>query len=386
MDKSLSNSLRITLVIPTLECGGAEKVMVNLAGQLEKVGHRITLLTLESESHDFFLPPPSVDRRFLTNGTQTSCRWFDLASQSRRTAAYRDAVLDSQPDVVISFLDTTNIAILLALRGTGIPVIVSEHIDPRYHSIGWRWALLRRLIYPQAAAITVLTESVRSWAEGLRPRWRVCTITNALEPVDHHEEPIRPHYFGRRNIAAMGRLVPQKGFDLLIKAFASQAERFPEWHLSILGEGSERAELEKAVAVYGLEGRIHLPGIERTPEKILPTADFFVASSRYEGFSLVIAEAMAAGLPVVSFDCPTGPGDIIRNGIDGLLVPQMDIPALADAMARLMGDEGERRRLASRAIEVTERFSSKRILGQWLELIESVLANRQSQLGSRATP
>ena len=370
MDETAAPGLRITLVIHGLGCGGAEKVMVNLAGRLAAAGYTVSLLTTGS-TPDFFSPPATITRRRLSQAENPDCRWFDLPCQRRRTRALREALLRDRPDVVISFIDLMNIAVLLALAGSGVPVIVAEHSDPRRHPIGWRWSGLRRLLYPRASRVVLLTRDARDWALGLWPRWKAVAIPNGLEPTPSSSQADRPPIFGPLNLVAMGRLGPEKGFDLLIEAYARLSATFPDWHLIIYGEGQERPRLEAMIREKGLEARIQLPGIEQHPERTLPHADIFVVSSRYEGFSMVLAETMALGLPVVSFAC-SGPLEIVRDGVDGLLAPPGDVTALTNTLARVMKDEALRGRLAREARSVANRYAPERILELWRNEIEAV--------------
>ena len=363
---------KIVCVIGSLDGGGAERVMTNLTQHLAELGHHVDLLTVFTDIQDCYPVSNLVRRHRPPDEMKSVCRWFDIPGQIKRQRYLRKALLDLGPDVVISFIDTMNVSVLLALRGTGIPVIASEHIDPRHHRIGWHWDFLRRVTYPWASAVTVLTKTVRDWGEKSWPRARICTIPNAITTPRITPEYSPPTYFGKRNIVAMGRLAHQKGFDLLLRAFSMCSDRFPDWHLTILGEGDQRASLESILSKENLTNRVHLPGRFDEPAEILQHADLFVMSSRYEGFGMALAEAMALGLPVVSFDCPSGPSDIIRHGIDGLLVPPEDTEALSKVLQGLMSDEAARMRLAERAPEVLERFSPDRIMGQWQTLIESV--------------
>ena len=178
----------------------------------------------------------------------------------------------------------------------------------------------------------------------------------------------------RHLLIAMGRLVHQKGFDLLLQAFAQIAGRHPQWTLTILGEGPLRSELQSQTEALHLQERVHFTGAVANPFPMLRAADLFVFPSRFEGFGMALAEAMACGLPAVSFDCPEGPAEIIRDGIDGILVPPEDVGALAKALDRLMDDTQERQRLAERAPDVLERFSRDRILLVWQELFDKLLS------------
>ena len=369
-----NQTLRITCVIGSLGGGGAERVMVNLSTALSELGHIVHLLTTEKDTPDCYNTPESVTRHRLPDGAKTSCRWFDIQCQHHRSKTLRNAIIQLRPDLVISFLDTVNISVLLALRGTGIPTIVAEHIDPRHHSIGWRWAMLRKFTYPWASAVTVLTDSVKAWAMKAWPCTKVYTIPNAISLPEITESTGFPAYFGKCNLIAMGRLTRQKGFDLLLTAFSNLASRLPDWHLTILGEGDDRPMLEHAIEQIGLRERIHLPGRVSEPTIVISHGDLVVLSSRYEGFGMALAEAMAIGLPVVSFDCPSGPSDIIRNNIDGVLVPPGDIGALTSALARLMEDESLRKELANHAPDILERFSQDRVIALWQSLIEEVMS------------
>ncbi len=171
----------------------------------------------------------------------------------------------------------------------------------------------------------------------------------------------------------MGRLVPLKGFDKLIAAFCTIAERRPTWDLEIWGEGPERPRLEQLQKGCAFQHRIHLPGITTSPHEMLRSADIFVLSSEYEGFPMALCEAMACGLPVISFDCATGPREIISHQQDGILVPPGDVESLAKAMAQLMASPSDRTRLGGQAMRILERFGPETVLKQWDALLSHIL-------------
>jgi glycosyltransferase involved in cell wall biosynthesis len=158
------------------------------------------------------------------------------------------------------------------------------------------------------------------------------------------------------------------------------ARLHPDWNLVILGEGEQRSSLEQQVTDRGLEGRVKLPGLVEDPFGILRACDIFALSSLYEGQGLALVEALACGLPAVSFDCPSGPAQIVRDGVDGFLLPVGDVDALARALDRLMADGELRQRMAARAPEVTERFAVDAIVRRWEDLFLSSRRSSRHQL------
>ena len=181
----------------------------------------------------------------------------------------------------------------------------------------------------------------------------------------------------------MGRLAQQKGFDLLIEAFSRIANRHPQWSVKILGEGPARASLKRLIAEKGLSGRVVLAGWEPDPVSVLKQSDLFVLSSRFEGFPNALLEAMACGLPSISFDCPSGPAEIIRDTIDGLLVPAEDVEALASTMDRVLGDESLRQRLSAEAVHVVDRFSVEQYFANWDAVLRREAPQALSEPGNR---
>lgn len=365
--------MKITCVIDALAIGGAQKVITRLAGGLACRGHEVTLITLTPSIPDFYAIPPGVKRITLPLDTGPH-RWFNLRRQIRRFLALRAGLRAQFPDVIISFIDTTNI-LSLVISPSGIPpVIACERVNPEHNGIGPHWRLLRSILYPRAAKVVMQTEDTRKWARSLLLKWDAVAIPNPVFPPSVSDASPRPAFLsGHLNLMAMGRLNRQKGFDILLPAFASLAEKFPEWRLTILGEGPERAALEKSAEALGLEGRVLLQGAVDNPSEALKYADLFVLPSRYEGFPNALTEAMACGVPAVSFNCPSGPSEIIRNGIDGLLVPAEDGTALAAALETLMSDEGRRNAMAPKASEVIQRFSFEGFLDSWEELLNDTV-------------
>ena len=363
--------MRLALVISSLQAGGAERVMATLASAWAERGDDVTLITLDAAEHDFYPLDPRVRRVSLNLCKATHGVVEKLRTGYRRVAALRRSLREIEADVVISFADRTNLLILLAAWRLPIPVIVSERIDPRYEPCPWHVHAGRRLLYPLADAIVVQTKAVAAWAGQLVSPARVAIIPNPV-PAESRRHSLDVHH----TISAVGRLHRQKGFDVLIEAFARIAERHPQWSLEIFGEGPEWQRLETLIHDRRLSGRVKLRGVVVDIKSQLVNADLFVLSSRYEGFPNALVEAMSCGCPVIATDCPSGPAEIIRPEHDGLLVPPDDAETLAASMIRLIGNEAERRRLGANAARIHERFGLAKILAIWDSLFSRVLAER----------
>jgi glycosyltransferase involved in cell wall biosynthesis len=173
-------------------------------------------------------------------------------------------------------------------------------------------------------------------------------------------------------ILAMGRLDEHKGYDLLIRAFASAKTSQAGWKLVILGEGPERSSLEDLASRLGIRDDVNMPGVVNEPVEWLRKAGFFVHPSRYEGFPNALLEAMACGCAVIATDCPSGPAEIIRNDENGFLVPKDDVNSLSAAMLCLMKNKILCQRLGTQALQVKTTFSQSSIMVQWDALIKRV--------------
>ena len=181
-------------------------------------------------------------------------------------------------------------------------------------------------------------------------------------------------------VVTIGRYAYQKGYDLLLQAWAEMSrfrelENCEEWTLDIYGQG-DQTDYRKLMAELGIDAnRCHLNGPMEDVVKAYQDSSIFVLSSRFEGFGMVLVEAMACGLPVVSFDCPAGPDEIVTDGVDGFLVPSGDVHALAEKLVTLMAEENLRRRLGHQARRSAERYDMANLVNQWTALFEKVIKN-----------
>ncbi|MEV4164888.1 glycosyltransferase [Nonomuraea dietziae] len=265
--------------------------------------------------------------------------------------------------------------LLAARHASGrVAMVAQEHMNFASHRQAVQRAIRRA--YGRFDAVTVLTETDRADYERILPGSRIVRVPNAVHPM---ERALADHTSA--TAVAAGRLVPQKGFDLLIPAFQRATQAHQDWRLRIFGTGVKRAEL--AAMAEAAAPRVELMGRSDAFHEELAASALYVLSSRFEGLPMVMIEAMAHGLPVVAFDCPTGPGEVITHDVDGVLVPPQDVGALTRAITELIEDEPRRRRLGAQAVRTVEAYSTQAVAPKWLELFNDLQTARR---GADRTP
>jgi glycosyltransferase involved in cell wall biosynthesis len=378
--------MRLTIVIAGLGGGGAERVCVNLANAWLARGHEPTILTISQNSR----PPayaidPGVTLRDI--GWPRHARSYELNAETvaaiqrglysagcgelvhdiTMLSLLRYAILSTQPDVVVSFIDQTNVRVLAAMHETKLPVIACEVTDTR-RVIVRRWERARGALYTRAAAVVAPDPAISNWLAHRGAR--ATAIPNPL--IAPSMLTTRATNGSRRRLVSLSRLSIEKRPILLLRAFADVAERHPDWDLEFYGIGPQRNTLEHLAEELASPGRIRVCGFTNDPYGALAGADLFVSSSSIEGFGNAIWEALACGVPVIAMDAGPSVRALVRHGVDGLIVPSHNIGALASALERLMTDDVERNRFAARAPEVVNRFSLESALKQWDDLLMAV--------------
>jgi len=351
-----------------------------MANGLQGRGHEVSILTLCGPQEPFYPLAESVRLVALGIMSASSSLWGALQANARRLRVIGRALRQVEPDVLVSSMTETNVLALVATRLVAhlpCPVAVWEQNYPPLQELAHPWPAARKMTYPFADAVVPCGLALSEWFERWLPKDKIFPIQNPVlledrEP-DAHAESVAREIAAGSWILAMGRLVRQKGFDLLLEAFARLplAER-EGWKLGIIGEGPLRHELNRQIEALGLEGRAVLLGRFANPLPLLRACKLFALSSRHEGLPLALQEALACGVPAVCFDCQVGPAEVVRHEVDGLLVPSGDIDAFSAAMARLMRDAGLRRKLAGAAPAVLDRFSLDGFIRRWETLIRSL--------------
>lgn len=362
------------IVIHSLGGGGAERVAADLSAYWVQQGYRVSLVTQAGVDNDVYKLNPQVNRITLGTAGASGGGVSGMAANLRRIWKLRRLIRREKPSLVLGMMTTSSILAVIAARGLPVRVIATEHTHPPVQTLSPMWQRLRRWAYPKASRVVALTTGTAEWIEQNVPGSQVSVIPNAVRWPLEAEEPVidPPPRYGRRRLLAVGRLHRLKGFDILLSAFAQLQTYFPEWDLVILGEGECREALHEQIEAAGLTGRVFMPGRVGNIGQWYAESDLYVLSSRAEGLSNTLLEAMAGGLAPVAFDCDTGPREIVRHGIDGVLVePVGDVEALAAHLSDMMAHEAKRVAYARRAADVLDRFSTARVMALWNEVLRT---------------
>jgi glycosyltransferase involved in cell wall biosynthesis len=365
--------MHILFLIYSLAGGGAERVTVNLANHFVSNGHRVTIATLtDKDIPDKYALDEQVKRVWLGLAEEGRSLIHSGALLFRRVSTVRKLLRAEAPDAAIGMMTTS--ASLLALAGGFLPpkLVGAERTFPPAAPLPPLWRVLRRLAYRRLDLVVAQTRMMADWLEA-NTGATVTVIGNPWlrpNPDRSEAETPGPDAGNPPTILAAGRLAVEKRFDLLLEAFARCAGSRPEWRLVIAGNGPLRDELVHRAERLGIGERVHFPGRVDNLDDWYSASEIFVLSSEFEGFPNVLLEAMGHGMAVLSFDCPTGPRELIRNEENGLLAKHLDVTDLAAGLGRLMGDPALRQRLGQSATEVRNRLSIDRVAALWLAALE----------------
>jgi glycosyltransferase involved in cell wall biosynthesis len=370
--------MRLLFIIHSLGSGGAERVTATLANYWAAKDWHVTVVTIDSRERDFYALDRRVERIELSLARRSPNAVAAVFNNLRRMARLRHVLKQTKPDVAVSMMSTANALLAISGRGLDTLTVGSERIHPPALPLGTTWEAIRRWTYHRLDALVMQTEQSADWVRAHTGASESAVIPNPVTyPLAIHEpikspESITDKTGTSRLLLGVGRLVEQKGFDRLIKAFAATSAGHPEWLLVIVGEGERRSSLEDLAAELGVQDRVRLPGVVGNLREWYERADLFALTSRFEGFPNALVEALAHGVPVVAVDCETGPREIVRHERDGLLVAQNDPSALVRALNRLMEADSLREQFAQAAVDARERFSLDRIAGMWEGLFHCV--------------
>lgn len=356
----------IALIVSDMGNGGTQRVFATMSNRWAECGRNVCLITQAAPNTDFHILHPGVERLVFGRIGNSNGFLHGLFSNISRIISLRRALRQGNAPVSLAALPPT--AILSLIAGIGLPtkVVVAERNDPGRQSYGLIWDFLRRLFYPRAALVTANSKGALDSLGKFVAADRLAYLPNPLkfDQIAIDETARRPI------ILNVGRLHRQKGQDVLIKAFAIIAGEYPEWRLAIAGSGELGQSLRQLAQSQGVAERIDWLGQTVDIWAHYAEASIFAFPSRHEGMPNALLEAMSAGLPAIITQASPGPLEQIENGVNGIVVPVDDPPALADALRTLIDDAPLRARHGHAARERTRELSLDNVMAQWEKVLD----------------
>ena len=343
---------RIALVCTSLRAGGAERIICRLASHFVKE-NQASIFTLSSGEAFYDLPDKvQVVKPRMSRRRKSVKRFSALRELRRALQAY-------SPHALFSFGGLINSAVRLATFGIGAKTYLCNRASPV--SNPWRGiAILNRVVYPFADGAIVQTEYARQIMSRTYPFTCFHVIPNPIE-IPESVSTIEER---ERNIAMVGTLGGKKNQEALIRCFAKVPDHHG-WKLQVIGDGPDRSRLERLSDELGVSQSVQFLGQRKDVDRLLQKAKIFAFTSLTEGFPNALAEALAAGCACISFDCPTGPSDLIRHGENGILIENGNEVAFRSSLAKLMADENMQRKFSGNARSDIIRFDSESILARF---------------------
>lgn len=351
----------LVIACGTLEAGGAERIISILSAFFVQKFDQVRIYTWRDApvfyNLDKQITVVSIPGRSGKKSLLGQMSWF------------RKHIKQLQPFCVLSFLAPFNMLTIVSLFGSHVPVYVAERIDPYYGCPNVFWRYLRDYIYKFSHGVCAQTQRNKDYFKG---------IVRQKTEVIYNPVFLKQNLIGtalktpkEKKIVSVGRLHPQKNFELLLDAFADVDKVFPGYSLVIYGEGEIRERLECKIKQLHLTGKVTLPGNKNNIHSLLLSAEIFVMSSDYEGMSNALIEALCLGLPCISTRV-SGAEELIENEKSGMLVETGDKDGLSHAIVELLKDKGKRERMAQEGIKLADRLKPEVIVEQWLQFIKKV--------------
>lgn len=359
---------RLLILIPRMGGGGAERVVSIVANNLS-TEFEIQITTLVSNESFYSLDSnvKLTSANYRINRTNKFTRLMSMGCNFLGSIFFtRKTIKEYKPDIVFSLLEEMDVVTYLATRGLGgFRWICSERNDPKRRNPKLQKIL--EMIYRRSDTLVCQSQTVAD-------HYAKVDIKSVIpNPVDIENYPERVEESKPPRIVSVGRLVPQKNFEMLIEAFSNIADEFPETTVTVYGEGPEREKLESFIANQHLEGRILLPGANKEILETIRDAAVFAFPTDYEGFPNVLVEAIAMGIPVVSTDFATGVAREIINENVGVVVPCRDVSAFSNALSHLLSNDEKRKYIRSVSRSAVEQFEVAKVIETWRELFRTLL-------------
>lgn len=350
--------------------GGLERVLSVKASILaEQFGYEVHILSLNEEGQQaFFEFSPKIIRHSIAVG----------GNPMQYIKAYRSGiqqkVKEIEPDVISVCDDGLKGFFLPQILGNEIPMVYERHVSKLIEKVEGQSRVVRLTSKVKFALMNRLAKSFDRFVvltEGNIREWKLQNITVIPNPLPFY--PAEPSALQNKKVIAVGKQSYQKAYDLLLRSWSQLPSSFNDWELHIYGKKDESLQLSTLAEELGIAAQVFFHTPTKDIEAQFLESSVFVLSSRFEGFGMVIIEAMACGLPVVSFDCPHGPADIITHGYDGFLAENGNTDDLAVHLAALMDDDALRSRIGTEGRETAKHYLPEVVVKQWDELFKSLV-------------
>lgn len=354
---------RICFLIGNLDdSGGTERVATLIANELVKMNYNVSLISLAGGRYPFFELDDNIRTHSLySNKVSFKTNFFGVVYK------LRNFVKNNEIDSLVVVDSISCIFTVPALYGLKINHICWEHFNFNVNLGAKSRDLGRRLAARYCDYVVTLTKRDKQlWEQGLKNiKARIIPISNPTPYENTNHTPSLEY----KTVLAMGRLTYQKGFDLLIDAWALVCENNSDWTLRIVGSGEDENDLKIQTKSLGIENRVDFLSATKDVKKYYTTSSFYCLSSRFEGLPMVLLEAQAFGLPIVSFDCDTGPSEVVSHGKNGFLVKEPNIINLSQSILKLIDSEYLYHKMIANTRSSSKTFSKDMIIEKWKEII-----------------
>ena len=353
--------MKLYLIIQSMDAGGAQRVLSNLANHWSRLGHDIVLATF-TNAESFYDLDREIKHLKLGLDSKSIKEKKVFFNNIFRINSIKRSIESEEVDVIISFMTNANVLSTISSKLTNVPILISERTN--HKSLRSKiWRVLRRLFYPFSDALIVQSH----YDKEKYSFHKNCTIIHNPLYVSNQFGDIKKENI----ILAVGRLEYLKGFDMLIEALSYI--NLKGWRVIILGEGDYRQKLEEQIFKNGLDSFVEMAGNRQDIEKYYKRASIFVLSSRVEGFPNVLIEAMSYGCASIAFDCLTGPRDIIDDKKNGLLIKEESIDELSSAIEYLIDNPTEIDRISHSGKDINNKLAIEKISDKWLSIISDLI-------------
>lgn len=366
--KKIPNARKIAFYIGSLNKGGAERVFVNLADFFQQQGYQVVMVTQYQREEEYTLPEGI--ERVISDITPEETTGSRIRNFSRRFRKLRNIWKLEKPNLVLSCVGKNNFMTIATTAFTKTKPVVSVVGEAKEEYPGRLMRGLANFLFPFASGVILQTERSRFFFSR-RIQKTAVILPNSLNPLF-----LRPRYTGEREkrIVTVGRMDANKNQEMMIRAFAKLADKYPEYTLTIYGDGELRGYLQNIIEESGLNERVFLPGVIPDIADKIEKAALFLLTSYSEGVSNALMEAMALGLPVIATDVPSGgTGELIHHKENGWIIPPGNQSALEEAMDVLLSDNVLSEQLGVNAAKLQERLAPERVNAMWKTYFEQIM-------------